>query len=535
MLCHEYSEVLISVQAVEDGTQESGIARSSLIVSLMTFISRILGLVREIVFAAVFGDGAAADAFFVAFKIPNFLRRLFAEGAFSQAFVPVLSEYRKKRTFEEIKTLVDHVAGRLSLILFLVTLIGVVAAPMLASVFAWGYRDSPDKFALLVDMLRITFPYILLISLTGFAGSILNSYGRFAVPALTPIFLNLTLIGCALFISHLLAEPVLALAWGVLLAGIIQLMFQLPFLHHLRLMPTPKLKPKHEGVDKVIALMLPVMFSVSVGQINLMLDTFLATWLEGDGAVSWLYYSDRLMELPLGVFAIAIATVMLPALSRLHAAADADKFLDTLDWSLRTLLLVGLPATLALIVLAEPLIVTIYQRGAFSVESVIPTAQALKAYSLGLLGFMSIKVLVTAYFSRQDTSTPVRYAVIAMVCNMVFNLILIIPLAHVGLALATSLSAFLNGGLLLFGLVKNGIYRFRSHWFIYLFQTGLATLAMVIVLKFLGGPADLQMWVQADTATRLIQLSILCFSGALTYILVLLLTGVRLADFRQSV
>ena len=215
------------MQAVEDGTQESGIARSSLIVSLMTFISRILGLVREIVFAAVFGDGAAADAFFVAFKIPNFLRRLFAEGAFSQAFVPVLSEYRKKRTFEEIKTLVDHVAGRLSLILFLVTLIGVVAAPMLASVFAWGYRDSPDKFALLVDMLRITFPYILLISLTGFAGSILNSYGRFAVPALTPIFLNLTLIGCALFISHLLAEPVLALAWGVLLAGIIQLMFQL--------------------------------------------------------------------------------------------------------------------------------------------------------------------------------------------------------------------------------------------------------------------------------------------------------------------
>ena len=523
------------MQAVEDGTQESGIARSSLIVSLMTFISRILGLVREIVFAAVFGDGAAADAFFVAFKIPNFLRRLFAEGAFSQAFVPVLSEYRKKRTFEEIKTLVDHVAGRLSLILFLVTLIGVVAAPMLASVFAWGYRDSPDKFALLVDMLRITFPYILLISLTGFAGSILNSYGRFAVPALTPIFLNLALIGCALFISHLLAEPVLALAWGVLLAGIIQLMFQLPFLHHLRLMPTPKLKPKHEGVDKVIALMLPVMFSVSVGQINLMLDTFLATWLEGDGAVSWLYYSDRLMELPLGIFAIAIATVILPALSRLHAAADADKFLDTLDWSLRTLLLVGLPATLALIVLAEPLIVTIYQRGAFSVESVIPTAQALKAYSLGLLGFMSIKVLVTAYFSRQDTSTPVRYAVIAMVCNMVFNLILIIPLAHVGLALATSLSAFLNGGLLLFGLVKNGIYRFRSHWIIYLFQTGLATLAMVIVLIILGGSADLQMWVQADTTTRLIQLSILCFSGALTYIFVLLLTGVRLAHFRQSV
>jgi putative peptidoglycan lipid II flippase len=535
MPCYEYSEVIISVQAVEDETQETGVARSSLIVSLMTLISRTLGLAREIVFAAVFGDGAAADAFFVAFKIPNFLRRLFAEGAFSQAFVPVLSEYRKRCTFEEIKTLVDHVAGRLSLILFLVTLVGVVAAPMLASVFAWGYRDSPDKFALLVDMLRITFPYILLISLTGFAGSILNSYGRFAVPAVTPIFLNLTLIGCALLLSPLLAEPILALAWGVILAGIIQLMFQLPFLHHLKLMPSPKLKPRHEGVDKVISLMLPVMFSVSVGQINLLLDTILATWLEGDGAVSWLYYSDRLMELPLGIFAIAIATVILPTLSRIYATKDAEKFVDTLDWSLRTLLLVGLPATLALIILAEPLIVTIYQRGAFSVESVAPTAMALKAYSLGLLGFMSIKVLVTAYFSRQDTSTPVGYAVIAMVCNMVLNLILIIPLAHVGLALATSLSAFLNAGLLLFGLVKHDIYRFRSHWFIYLFQTGLATLAMVFMLKFLAGPADLQMWVEAETGTRVVQLGILCLGGALTYVLVLLLTGVRPAHFRHSV
>ena len=307
------------MQAVEDRSKQTGVAKSSLIVSLMTFFSRILGLVREIVFAAVFGDGPAADAFFVAFRIPNFLRRLFAEGAFSQAFVPVLSEYRKNRSFPDIKALVDHVSGRLSLILCVVADRCCCCAVGWRAFCLW-VSDSPDKFALLVDMLRITFPYILLISLTGFAGSILNSYGRFAVPAMTPIFLNLTLISCALFLSPLMAEPVVALAWGVLIAGFIQLMFQLPFLHHLKLIPRPRLSPRHEGVSKVISLMIPVMFSVSVGQINLLLDTVLATALEGDGAVSWLYYSDRLMELPLGIFAIAIATVILPTLSRIHAA-----------------------------------------------------------------------------------------------------------------------------------------------------------------------------------------------------------------------
>ena len=522
------------MQAAEDRSEEIEVAKSSLVVSLMTFISRILGLAREIVFAAIFGDGAAADAFFVAFKIPNFLRRLFAEGAFSQAFVPVLSEYRKKRTFEEVKRLVDHVAGRLSLILVIVAIFGVVAAPVLAGLFAFGYRDTPDKFTLLVDMLRITFPYILLISLTGFAGSILNSYGRFAVPAMTPIFLNLTLISCALLLSPLMGEPILALAWGVMIAGIIQLMFQLPFLRHLKLLPSPKLKPRHEGVDKIIALMVPVMFSVSVGQINLLLDTVLATALDGDGAVSWLYYSDRLMELPLGIFAIAIATVILPTLSRIHAAEDTQQFLSTLDWGLRSLLLVGLPATLALIALAEPLVVTIYQRGEFSVDSVAPTANALKAYSLGLLGFMSIKVLATAYFSRHDTTTPVRYAVIAMVTNMAMNLMLIVPLGHIGLALATSLSAFVNAGLLLKGLVKREVFCFAQHWRRYLLQVIAANVAMVIVLRLLYVPERIDMWLDSGALARVIDLTIVCLAGAATYGLVLLATGVRPSHFRQK-
>jgi len=523
------------VQAAEKQPEQTAVAKSSLVVSSMTFLSRILGLCREIVFAAIFGDGAAADAFFVAFKIPNFLRRLFAEGAFSQAFVPVLSEYRKKREFGDVKTLVDHVFGRLSLILVIVSVIGVIAAPLLASVFAFGYRDTPDKFSQLVEMLRITFPYILLISLTGFAGSVLNSYGRFAVPAMTPIFLNLTLISCAFLLSPLLDEPILALAWGVLLAGAIQLMFQLPFLGHLNLLPRPKLKPRHEGVDRVIALMIPVMFSVSVGQINLLLDTILATTIDGDGAVSWLYYSDRLMELPLGIFAIAIATVILPTLSRIFAAEEDGKFTETLDWSLRALLLVGLPATLALIVLSDPLIITLYQRGAFSPDSVVPTSTSLKAYALGLMGFMSIKVLATAYFSRQDTNTPVRFAVTAMVCNMVFNLLLIIPLAHVGLALATSLSAFVNAGLLLWGIVKNGVFRFGRHWFVYLFQTGAATTVMVMILGLFYGSDDMSAWLAADTITRVTRLSLTCVAGAGAYILVLLACGVRPRHFRLSV
>ena len=279
--------------------------------------------------------------------------------------------------------------------------------------------------------------------------------------------------------------------------------------------------------------MLPVMFSVSVGQINLMLDTVLATALQGDGAVSWLYYSDRLMELPLGMFAIAIATVILPALSRIHAAADALKFEETLDWSLRAILLVGLPATLALIVLAEPLIVTIYQRGAFGQDSVDPTARALRAYAIGLLGFMSIKVLATAYFSRHDTKTPVRFAVTAMVSNMLFNLILIIPLAHAGLALATSISAFVNGGQLLRGLIKSKVFRFRDHWRKYLFQLGTASLVMVVVLNagnFLGSTAD---WTAADSITRVLHLGWLCLAGVVSYAVTLLLCGLRPSHFRH--
>ena len=511
------------------GAAGKSLTRSSLQVSSLTFLSRILGLVREIVFAAFFGDGAAADAFFVAFRIPNFLRRLFAEGAFSQAFVPVLSEYKQKRSFAEIKELIDHVAGRLSFALLMISIIGVVAAPVLATIFAPGYLDDGAKFDLLVEMLRITFPYILLISLTGFAGGVLNTYGRFAVPAVTPVFLNISLISCAIWLSPLFEQPVIAIAWGVIIAGVIQCMFQLPFLGHLHLIPRPRLRPRHEGVGRIITLMIPVMFSVSVGQINLLLDTILATSIEGDGSVSWLYYADRIMYLPLGVFAVAIATVILPRLSKKHADESIEKFRETLDWGLRFILIIALPASIALISLAQPMVITLYQRGEFGVGSVLPTAQALQAYTLGLLAFMAIKVLASAYFSRQDTRTPVRYGIIAMVSNMVMNLILILPLAHLGLALATAFSSWINAGLLLFGLMKLKLFRFQRSFWLMFFRIVMANLLMLVfLLSFSGSAAQ---WLDMDTLGRVIKLGLLCLGGAVCYLLGLFVLGIRPKDF----
>ncbi len=509
---------------------EPGVARAGLLVSAMTLISRVLGQIREIVFAAVFGDGDAADAFFVAFKIPNFLRRLFAEGAFSQAFVPVLSEYRKTRSQAEVRDLVDHVAGSLGLSLLVISVLGVLGASLLAALFAPGYLSTPEKFSLLADLLRITFPYILLISLTGFAGAILNSYGRFAVPALTPVFLNVSLIGCALLLSPLLTEPVMALAWGVMMAGVVQLVFQLPFLKGLQLLPRPRLKRDHPGVTRIIALMIPVLFSVSVSQVNLLLDTVLATAL-GTGSVSWLYYSDRLMELPLGIFGIAIATVILPSLSRIHAEDSRERFQAMLDWALRVIMVVGLPASVALVVIAEPLIITLYQRGEFGIESVLPTAMSLKAYALGLLGFMGIKVLVTAYFSRQDTKTPVRYGVVAMLSNMVMNLLFILPLAHVGLALATSLSAFINAGLLLRGLLRERVFVIGHHWWSYGGKLMVAVVVMIVTLTLLSAPAA--EWATWGEWRRIGNLALLVMAGAISYGGVLLLLGVRPAEFRH--
>lgn len=496
-----------------------------------TLLSRVLGFVRDLVLAQLFGASAGTDAFFVAFKIPNFLRRLFAEGAFSVAFVPILMEYKTQRSFDELRLFVGRVAGTLGGVLLLVTLVGVIGAPLLVMVFAPGFIADQGKLALAGDMLRLTFPYLLFISLTAFAGGILNAHNRFGVPAFTPVLLNLSLIGCALWLSPQMDRPVVALAWGVLIAGVAQFLFQLPFLHGLGLLPRFSFVPKDEGVRRIGRLMLPALFGVSVTQLNLLLDTLIASFLV-TGSISWLYYSDRLMEFPLGVLGVALGTVILPHLSGKHASDSPRDFSRTIDWALRWTLLLGLPAAVALLVLAGPMIATLFQSEVFQAEDVEMARRSLMAYSLGLVSFIMIKVLAPGYYARQNTRTPVRFAVIAMASNMVMNLILVFPLAHAGLALATSLSASLNALLLFRGLRREGVYRPGQGWAALILRGALASALMAGVMWW--GLGDLQVWVSMGRMDRVWQLLGWILAGALVYFSALALFGIRLRHFRNS-
>jgi putative peptidoglycan lipid II flippase len=496
----------------------------------MTMLSRVLGLARDVVVATLLGAGNGADAFFVAFKIPNFLRRLFAEGAFNQAFVPVLSEYSTQRSREEIRELLNATAGSLTAVLALVSALAMLCAPWLIWVFAPGFGRDPEKLALTADMLRLTFPYLLLISLTAFSASVMNTWNRFAVPAFTPVLLNLSLIGAALFLMPLMDEPAMALAWGVLIAGVAQLAFQVPFLLRLGLMPTPWPNFAHEGVRRILRLMGPALFGVSVSQINLLLDTVLASLLTA-GSVSWLYYSDRLVELPLGVFGVAIGTVILPALSKRHAEQSKEHFAAMLDWAIRIVLLLGLPAALALAVLAEPLLITLFHYGAMTDNDIQMAAMSLRAYAFGLVAFMLIKVLAPGFFARQDTKTPVKVGIIAMVANMVFNLLLIWPLAHAGLALATALSAFLNAGLLGYLLHKQRVLVFQPGWKRYAVQL-LGGSALMTVALYMVAP-DWQAWLNFGLWQRVSWVTGLVVLGGSLYFTWLAALGLRIRHFKM--
>lgn len=499
----------------------------------MTLLSRILGLVRDIVFAQVFGAKAVTDAFFVAFKIPNFMRRLFAEGAFSQSFVPVLSESRSNEATEQTRDLIDHVTGSLGLLLLIITVLGVLLAPLLIMLFAPGFvfTQGEQQSVLAADLLRITFPYMLFISLTALAGGILNTFGKFGVPAFTPVLLNICMIGAAIFVAPLMDQPIMALAWGVLAAGIAQLLFQFPFLKRLGMLPRPRLKRGHAGVGKIMKLMLPAMFGSSVAQINLLLDTVIASFLAA-GSVSWLYYSDRLVEFPLGIFGIALATVILPTLSSRHAEKSPEQFSQTLDWAIHWGLLAGVPATAGLFMLAAPMITTIFQYGEFNDAAVTMASLSLKAYSLGLIGFIMVKVLVPGFFARQDTRTPVRIGIIAVVANIVLNLVFVVPMAltgasapHAGLALATSCSAIINAGLLFHTLKKTGIFIVRRGWPAFLIRVGVACLVMVLYLWW--AMADRGQWLQWNVLERVWNLSLLIIVGAIVYLVILVVTGIR--------
>ncbi len=498
--------------------------KSTAMVGGLTLISRILGFIRDIVIANLFGAGASMDAFLIAFKIPNFMRRLFAEGAFSQAFIPVLSEYKTQHEPAEVKQLVDHVAGNLGSVLLLVTIVGILGAPLLVMIFAPGFYQQPEKYEMTVAMLEITFPYLLLIALTAFAGGVLNTYGRFAVPALTPVLLNICMIGAALWFTPFFDLPIMVLAWSVFLAGVLQLLFQLPFLARLGLLPRPRFQWQHEGVKKIYRLMLPAIFGVSVTQINLMVDTLMASFLV-TGSVSWLYYSDRLMEFPVGVFGLALATVTLPNLSKTVAQGDLQAYSKMLDWSLRWVFLVVIPATFGMIALATPILSTLFHRGQFGEHDVIMTTRSLIAYTIGLLGFVAIKVLASGFYSRQDTRTPVKVAVIAMVTNIVLNLILIVPLQHAGLALSTAVAALLNAGLLYYYLRKQNVFQPQAGWQRFLLRIFLASTLMALLLWWTCG--TLSFWLNLGLFERALYLLGFITAGMLIYLVSLFALGVR--------
>lgn len=497
----------------------------------MTVLSRVAGFARDITIATLFGASAGADAFFVAFKIPNFMRRMFAEGSFAQAFVPVLAEYRERADPAETRSLIDAVSGVLGAVLIVVTALGVLAAPVLVAVFAPGFLDDDGRYGLAVDMLRVTFPYLLFISLTALAGGVLNTYGRFGVPAFTPVLLNLSLITAAIALAPLLERPVTALAWGVLAGGVVQLAFQLPFLWRIGLLPRPRLQAGHAGVRRIVRLMLPAMFGASVSQVNLMLDTLIASFLV-TGSVSWLYYSDRLVEFPLGVFGIALATVILPGLAARHSAGDGAAFSATLDWALKLAAVIATPAAVGLAVLAEPVLCTLFQYGAMSMHDVAMSARSLAAYAFGLVGFTLVKILAPGFFARQDTRTPVHAGVVAMASNMLLNLVLVWPLAHAGLALATSCAAFVNAGLLLRRLLADGVYRPAPGWAALLLRVALANAVMAAVLAVLV--PDLDAWAARDVAGRAGSLLGWVAAGAAVYLAVLAFAGVRLRTFMDN-
>ncbi|HHX8496327.1 murein biosynthesis integral membrane protein MurJ [Vibrio diabolicus] len=512
--------------------------KSGMIVSAMTFISRVLGLVRDVVVANLMGAGASADVFFFANKIPNFLRRLFAEGAFSQAFVPVLTESHAQGDMDKTRELIARAAGTLGVIVSIVTILGVLGSGVVTAVFGFGWfldwmhgGPAAAKFELASVMLKITFPYLWFITFVALSGAILNTLGKFAVSSFTPVFLNVMIILAAWFISPQMKMPEIGLSIGVFLGGLVQFLFQIPFLIKAGVMVKPKWGWRDPGVVKIRTLMIPALFGVSVSQINLLFDTFIASFLQ-TGSISWLYYSDRLLEFPLGLFGIAIATVILPALSRKHVDAQSEGFAQTMDWGVRMVILLGLPAMLGLMVLAKPMLMVLFMRGEFSPQDVHQASLSLFAYASGLLNFMLIKVLAPGYYSRQDTKTPVKYGIIAMVTNMVFNAIFAYFYGYVGLAIATALSAFVNMALLYRGLHIAGVYQITKRTVFFIIRLVIAGAAMVAAI--LWQLEDMSVWLDWSFAHRSGVLGMLIALGAVVYLVVLFLTGARLKDLKAG-
>jgi putative peptidoglycan lipid II flippase len=515
------------------------ILKSMSVVGTMTLLSRITGLLRDIVYSQAFGAGAMMDAFLVAYKIPNFLRRLFAEGSFSQAFVPVISQYKVTRTQEEVRELVSGVSGTLGLVLIVVTAIGVIAAPIFILLFAPGFLHTAGKYDLTVAMLRWTFPYLFFISLTALFSGVLNSYGRFAIPAITQVIMNLVMIVFALWLAARSSNPGVVLAIGVFVSGLLQLAFQLPAVARLHLLAMPRWRPAAEGVRRIGRLMLPGIVGSSMAQVSLLLDTVIASFLM-TGSIAWLYYADRLMEFPLGVFSIALATVILPGLSAQHALQSTERFSATLDWALRLTILLASPAAVALLVIAGPLTATTFGYGRMTPRDVQMGTYALMAYSWGLLAFSLVKVLAPGYFARQDTRTPVRIALLALGINIALNVCVVLPakylgfpVPHVLLATSTCVGATVNTVLLWRGLRRAGVYHPAPDWPSVLLRIVAANLLMAAVLWWLEG--DLASWIAARPLHRVARLTALIGAGAAAYFGALFALGLRQDHFRTRV
>ena len=497
--------------------------KSTVMVSALTLISRILGFVRDMLIARLLGVDIATDAFFVAFKIPNFFRRIFAEGAFAHAFMPIIEDYKARGGKAAMQLFIDRAAGTLALSLLALTVLGMVFTPAIIFVIAPGFALQGAQFELASALLQICLPYLLFIGLVAFSGGLLNAFGQFVVPAFTPALLNICMIMGAVWWAPLMAQPVTALAWSVFVAGVVQLLFQVPALLRLGLLPRFKWGYRDPEVKKMLSLVLPAIFSVSVTQINLLLDTLIASFLTV-GSVSWLYYSDRLVEFPVGMLGLALGTVILPRLAKSFAEKTSDAFANTLDWGLRLVFLLGLPATIGLVVLAEPMISTLFQYKEFSLQDVHNSAQSLRAYAAGLLGYIAIRVLVSGFTSRHDLQTPVRYGLWSMGVSLLLNVVLVFPLAHAGLALATSLGSIVNALLLLFKLHQEKIYRPMPGWGWFFARVILASSLMFAALYYWVDANDWQAWGASE---RVIQLVKWIGVGLLVYGGTLIVSGLR--------
>ena len=496
----------------------------------MTFVSRLLGFWREMVLAQIFGAGGIFDAFVIAFRIPNFLRTLFAEGAFSQAFVPVLAGYREQQNPQQVQHFVNSVAGNLGLALLILVIFAEIAAPLLVLGFAPGFAHDPVRFELTKQLLILTFPYIFFISLAAFASAILNTCGYFAISAFTPVVLNIVLIAAAVFLAPHLQVPIMALAYAVMLGGVLQLLLQLPYLKKVKLFPRPCLDWKDPGVKRVMKLMVPAIFGSSVAQISLLIDNLFASFLPA-GSVSWLYYSDRLIYLPVGVVGVALGTVVLPHLSRHFAKSSESAFSQTVDWGLRCCLVAGMPACIGLLTISGPILTTLFRHGAFHNVDVIMTTRSLVAFAIGLPAVMAGKVLASAFYSRQDIKTPVKIAAAVLILGTLLNFVFIGPLAHAGLALVTAITNILDSVLLWVLLYRYGFYKPQARWARFTLQIIFASGLMAAILLFLSG--NTSTWLMHSTWQNSLKLTEIVLAGAVTYFASLWLSGVRLRDFKS--